>query len=259
MDLHLLSVHTDLPNHQLRSRQLKSHPNVHLHKDDDLLSGVPGHSFRPHYSLTQASVIATEQERKRIAQDLHDGVCQMLAGVSLRLESLSQPGEVPSEKDLQAVKQMVDQTLSEIRSISHNLSSCELDKHGFYEALRRLCHKTEALGNEDEDLRVAFEYTNDEHFDPTIQIFIYRIVQELLHNTQKHANASNIQLKLKCINHRIELHFRDNGIGMQLNSDQFGHGLNNISSRVTALTGTFEISSAPGKGVYCLITLPTGP
>ena len=208
----------------------------------------------------QAVLEAEETERRRIGADLHDGVGQLLTVARLNLEALGEalPPARPGAEDLLAnALSVVDESFREVRSISHNLLPNALLKRGLVLAVRDFLEKVSPGGRLKINLEVVGLDTGP-RLPPTVESVLFRVIQELVQNILKHAQATELTLQL--IRHPDELTVlvEDNGVGFDpaaLGPDA-GIGLKNIESRMAYLGGRAEFDSAPGRGTTVTLEVP---
>ncbi|MCI5080212.1 MAG: sensor histidine kinase [Saprospiraceae bacterium] len=198
--------------------------------------------------LLTSSIEAQEKERKRVAGELHDGLGSMLSAIRLYVLNLS-PDQSPStyQELLQETKSMVDTAINQTREISHNLMPAILDRFGFVEALESHCQQLQRL----DGLTVQFDYDSEIVFTKQQDLALYRICQELINNSIKHAKATKLMIKLRSTQDTFSVSYRDNGIGMapeQLSKLRSGLGLKSIEGRVSLLNGKMQIDSEKGNG-----------
>ena len=150
---------------------------------------------------------------------------------------------------------MVDEAIVEVRRISHNMSSGILMEYGLIPALNQLKQTIEGSQKIKLDLHV---FNLDFRLKSGAEIHLYRMIQEMVNNTIKHANATQIEISLTRRNNILSLMYDDNGKGMILNEEMFvkGMGQKNIKSRVEKLGGTWRVYSAPGDGMHYDIEIP---
>ncbi|MFT6021889.1 MAG: two-component system NarL family sensor kinase, partial [Saprospiraceae bacterium] len=201
-----------------------------------------------------------EQERHRLAQEIHDGIGPMMSTIRLNLDAVKRDlGDIP-EKTLNKVNAMGDliqNIATDIRQISHDLMPSALIDFGITEALNSLSQKI----NQSEMLTVNFYHIGiKKRLERRVEVNLYRIVQELLNNAIKYAKAKTINIQLVQRDNMIVLTVEDDGIGFDQNKiDEFlenGIGLRNINTRVTSLNGLFSIDTQKGKGVMSTIEIP---
>ncbi|MBB1137947.1 ATP-binding protein [Myroides sp. WP-1] len=189
------------------------------------------------YEATKAVLRGEEQERQRIAQDLHDSMGGMLANIRM---SISQEN-APNSEDL---LQNIDKSIVEMRRIARNLMPETLKNLGLEIALKELC---ESLSQKQFHIQFeAFGVTDNIPFK--IQLSLYRIVQESISNVIKYAQANNVIVQISQHENTINLTIEDDGIGFDTSKVVYGLGIKNIKSRTALMNGTVEILSEKGKG-----------
>ncbi|HEX4231980.1 MAG TPA: response regulator [Bryobacteraceae bacterium] len=205
---------------------------------------------------------AEEQERQRIARDLHDDVGQRLALLQIDLERLwtKLPVTVQMETDAERATALarIAEIAKDLRDLSHHLHPQVLDDLGLETALRQLCESFE----ERHSTPVRFSTRNaGSQVSPSVAIAIYRIVQEALQNVAKHAVAESVDIALVGGKTRVELSIRDNGIGFDPVALKRGTGLGLISmaQRAKLASGDFEIQSRPNAGTQIHVSVPREP
>ncbi|MEN7551380.1 tetratricopeptide repeat protein [Rapidithrix thailandica] len=199
----------------------------------------------------QSHMEGQQQERERIARELHDGIGGNLATVKLNLQRLN---ESSSNKKLQNVLEAIDQTCQEVRSISHDLKPPKLLQTAFVDLVQN--YTTQIA--EAYRLEIHADYYPEEelnHIPDALQVEIYRILQELMNNILKHAQANQVDLQLVMHENYLNLIVEDNGVGFDITQDAKGIGLNNIISRVNDLKGEIHIDSSIGYGTTVNIDL----
>lgn len=193
---------------------------------------------------------AEEKERTRIAKDLHDSLGQMLAAVKMNLNSLSNSST--GNDQFKKTTQILDDTISEMRSISHAMMPESLVKNGLAKALMDISNHVEANQTK---VNVAVE--NWKGWNTTGEYVLYRIVQELLNNTLKHAEAKNVNIELNQFDDEINLIYEDDGKGFDIGSVKSdGIGLQNMHNRISSINGHIEFDSKPGVGTTAIISIP---
>jgi len=189
-----------------------------------------------------------ESERKRLAEDLHDSVGQVLSAVKLNLHRLDKTCAADEQTIplLSNTRNLIDDCIQEIRSIIQNVRPPLLTDFGLVEALNDLCIKIQRTTG----IEVTFKHeTEQERFSAEVEITLFRIMQELFGNSIKHANASFIHLNLLVQHNQLLLTYQDNGSGFDLLETKNGSGLKNIQSRMDFIKGTVEITTKPGQGM----------
>lgn len=199
-----------------------------------------------------------EDERKRLALDLHDGIGQMLTALKLNAEKLNENefATEKSKKTLELLKQLINNTISETRTIAFNLMPSVLSDFGIEAALKLLIEQTQ----KNAPLNVSFDCTlNHKRLEATVEIALYRICQEALANTLKHAHASQVDISLFTHSNFIVFTYQDNGVGFDMrkkNTKNIKNGLRNMEARVRILKGEFKINAQKNKGTGILIKIP---
>jgi hypothetical protein len=226
--------------------RIKNSKNYHERKS------IPG---RERIRELRSVIDGQEIERQRLSRELHDGIGQSLIAIKLKLESLSYLPERGIKEQLTSIKTQVDLIIDEIRQITTNLMPAVLDEFGLVIAVRNLCDDIRQHAG----IRIDFEFKGEaETLNRTLKTYIYRIVQEAIHNIVKHSAASEAYLKLIRDDDYITLLIHDNGKGFlpagpDVNN---GHGLQNMQERVKLMHGKMEIQSGIGKGTRIEIKIP---
>ncbi len=205
------------------------------------------------YERIMTDTLLLEKERARIAADLHDDIGAILSAIKIRLQCL----DLNDNKDpliIDEVENLIDDSMKKLREISYNMMPMVLQRKGLNEALNELI-ETLTIANR---IEVKFEY-NLRKLNNEKEIHIFRIVQEIISNTLKHAYATQVSISLKQAKETLQLHIRDNGIGFDKNitlKKNIGLGLQNITARGDILKAKIYLSTAIGKGVDFLIEIP---
>lgn len=199
-------------------------------------------------SLLSAMLDGEEKERTRLARDLHDGLGGLLSGTKIELSEMLALSQ--SEKPRQLVKQTLtrlDDAVDELRRIAHSMMPELLLKYGLAEATREYCNKLNGA-NGTKVVCQIINYSNTMNHNR--QVVLYRVIQELVNNAIKHANAKMVLVELQQSNNTLCLTVEDDGLGMNdLTLQKFnGAGLANIKSRIDFLEGTIELQTQPDLG-----------
>ncbi len=207
----------------------------------------------------QAVLQATEEERKRIAKDLHDGIVQSLTGLSLRLQKVF--GGIRStspeqERQFTSSKNMLDDSIAELRTISHQMMPRVLAERGLVPAMDDMLHKA----FDSSEINYEFEHhkVDGERFPEYIEVSLYRISQELVNNIIKHAGAKAVSIQLLKTKSHLVLVMEDNGKGFNFEDEanRNGIGLMNITSRAKAMHGEVNYQPSPEQGTVATIRVP---
>jgi signal transduction histidine kinase len=206
--------------------------------------------------ILKATLISQENERSRIATDLHDSVGAMLSTIRLTLHATESQ---LNENNLFAnSKQMLDETIETIRRISRDLLPVNLEKFGLSNTLQEMAERITQSGK----VKVLFKEEGEKHLiKKESEVQVFRIIQELLNNSLKHAEATEIVLQMRWSD-KLVLLIKDNGKGFELpkeenfNEIKTGVGLHSINLRTKLLAGTLTIKTEKQKGSEFLITVP---
>jgi signal transduction histidine kinase len=204
----------------------------------------------------KALVQTQNNERKRIAGDLHDSLGSMLSSVKLRFNSL-QDDFVKNLPD-KAVRfndtmKLLDDAVVELRRITHNMLPVSLSRFGLKPSLQTFVEQVNVAEHLDAYLQI---YGLEQRLDEELEVSIYRICQELVQNVIKHAAATTMRIQIIDHEDAINLIVEDNGKGMVSDEINAGLGFTTIESKVKLFKGTFSIESQPGKGTMVLVDIP---
>ncbi|SFU27011.1 Signal transduction histidine kinase [Pustulibacterium marinum] len=206
--------------------------------------------------MIHSGIETQEEERKRIAQDLHDDISSKLNVVSLNAQYLLEENLTKEEQHqmLQQVLQITNGTLETSRKIAHNLLPPILDKFGLGAAVDEICEEY------DNSKKVSVRFSNQyqENFLTSQQeLHLFRVVQELLNNSLKHGKATEISLSITTNEQNLTLRYVDNGKGFDTQNETLkkGLGLRNIDTRLDLLNGNVAYNSSVGNGFKATITL----
>lgn len=196
----------------------------------------------------KAVVSATENERKKIARDLHDGVGQQMTGIKMRWQNLSTDINKKSPElyaDLIDITKVLDEASGDVRTISHQMMSRVLLEMGLIPAIEDVLEKSLKGSSIQYDF-LPIKIT--QRFPEEIELGLYRIFQEILNNCLKHAQARNITIQLIHQGDHLVLRMEDDGIGFDTEKATQGLGLKSLKSRIDSLKGNLDIESSPGNG-----------
>jgi signal transduction histidine kinase len=196
-----------------------------------------------------------DQERNRLARELHDGIGQSLIAVKLQLENAETQNYSMMRAGIDSAKNMIDTTIEEVRRVCNALLPAALNEFGIVSTLRALCSELGSLAG----FKAVFENEGSlERMSKKSQIYLYRIAQEALNNIAKHARATQVTMKLKRENNIVALEVNDNGKGFIFDPVSFAqrNGLQNMRERTHLLQGEFTINSQPGNGTTIKVSIP---
>lgn len=201
----------------------------------------------------KAMMAGEEKERVRISRELHDGIGGMLTGIKMNLKTWQKLHEQEVTGDgLGDIMDMLQGMGREIHKTAHNLMPDILLKHHLKEALQLYCEQLDTGGRPGIDLQF---YGELDTLDKSVELPLYRIVQELLQNIIKHAQATLVAIQVRRDGSVIQVSVEDNGSGFVQPEKRQGLGLLNIEARVQALNGYFSIEPAPQMGTTAFIEL----
>ncbi|WP_439585461.1 tetratricopeptide repeat-containing sensor histidine kinase [Dyadobacter bucti] len=197
-----------------------------------------------------------EEERTRVARDLHDGLGGLLSGIKLTLNSVKGNVILPEESAMTFTRALtqLDGAISEMRRVAHSMMPEALVRFGLIDALTDFCSGISASGQ----LQVKMQdFGFDKRLDSSVEIVLYRIVQELLNNVLKYADATEAQVQLTRVGNHVSLSVEDNGKGFDVKNLETnkGAGLRNVQARVDYLNGKLDIQSGPEEGTSVLVEI----
>ncbi len=206
---------------------------------------------------TKAVIEAEENERTRIARELHDGLGQQLSAVKLNMSSLESSLEFENDDQrrmLQNALEIIDESVKEVRAVSHSMMPNALVKSGLKEAIKEFVNR---LGKTDHlkfDLQIS---GLNERLNTTIETIVFRVLQEIVNNILKHSKATIVTIQIIKDIEELTIIVEDNGVGFDVNTAKSdGIGLKNLQSRIEYLHGTVNIDSHLQKGTTIIIELP---
>ncbi|MCK0191795.1 ATP-binding protein [Arenibacter sp. F20364] len=195
-------------------------------------------------------------EKKRISEELHDGILGQMLGIRLILSGLNNKTDSDSVLKRSDLLKKLQGLEEEIRTISHELSRASQEKiHNFIVSIEELVKTIQ----DSSKMKCHFEYDHKIDWDQLkgdIKINIYRIVQESLQNCIKHAKATKVDLLFESEDDHVRIIVVDNGVGFDQKKGKRGIGLKNINSRLDKLNGTYDIQSKIGQGTKVIVTIP---
>jgi len=201
--------------------------------------------------LIKAAIKGQDKERKRIAQELHDSIGGSLAGIKLQLSNIAQ-----NNPDYNRIAKQIDETYNQVRDLSHTLIPKKFIDAQFTDLINQYIIN---LQKNDTTQLVFSPYPKNKinSLPETLKLTLFKIIQELITNTIKHAKAKEVIIHLNAFKDSINLLFEDNGIGFDTKMNKDGIGLTNIKSRVENLNGTIHIDSYLNRGTVIDINIPT--
>jgi len=201
-------------------------------------------------NLINATMQGQNEERKRLARELHDSIGGNLASIKLQLSSAANAGESQTK----IIKQ-VDETYHQVRDLSHNLASKKFQNNGISTLIKEYVNNIQQGSNQNISFNPHPEEKINEIESP-LKEELFKIVQELLTNTLKHAKADHIDIYLNEYQTSLQLLFEDNGIGFDTAKIKDGIGFKNIRNRLSPLSGKMMIDSTENRGTVVNIEIP---
>jgi two-component system sensor histidine kinase UhpB len=196
---------------------------------------------------------AQEEERKRVARDLHDEVNQALTAILLRLQALMQDAHSPElEAELSELKRLVNQAMEELLQLARQLRPTALDDHGLMPALEGQVRR---FGDQ-HGIDVRLRAEGNAELGDDQQLVLYRVAQEALANVARHSQAKHVDVNLVAHGDGVDLQVRDDGIGFHTNGRPTGLGLNGMAERARLVGGDLKIRSTPGAGTTVTLHVP---
>ncbi len=207
--------------------------------------------------MIEAALESQEKERRRVAGDLHDSIGAMLS--TIRLSLISHVKRNPADKEsITESKKMLDETIESVRRISRDLMPSTLERFGLVQAIKEICDRFQSSSA----IPIVFrEIGETPPLSQARELMLFRIIQELLNNGMKHAQASNLRVTLQNADSLLVI-VEDDGKGFdydrQKNEKVSGKGLGlfNIENRARLAGGTVDLQSVSGKGTTITITVP---
>jgi len=245
----LLAVIAVLLIRTIRTRRRLAQKDKELHNEhvDQLLS-------QQEIKSINAMLEGQEKERDRMAKDLHDRLGSMLGGIKANVAVLEDRVEQMShDKQYVKVNKLLDQAVGELRQISHDMAAATLSRFGLEKALKDLSDTIHINGRLSVELKT---FGLDHRLDRSIELAVYRMVQELVSNVLKHAQARELSIAVTRSPGRLSVVVADDGRGFDTDAAADGMGLANVRSRASALGATVQVDSTPGKGTTVSVECP---
>jgi len=197
-----------------------------------------------------ALIEGEEKERQRLSDELHDGVASRITGIKFKLEHLINH---PNKTELNDLTKQLSELHEETRRISHNLMPASLKLNNFNSVLKLYCDE-----NSHQNFKINFfDATNTEIvLEDKIKNVLYRVVQELINNVQKHSKSNVCFVQLSQTTDELVITVEDEGIGFDVNIKLESQGIKSIKNRIEKLKGSFKIESKSAKGTLVIIHIP---
>ncbi|MDY8138525.1 tetratricopeptide repeat protein [Aquimarina sp. 2201CG5-10] len=203
--------------------------------------------------VIKASIEGQDKERQRIAQELHDAIGGNLAAIKLQLNN---GNIIENGQPLTTINTQIDDTYEQVRNLSHNLIPKKFSRNNFSDVLEEYFNNI-AEASELYTSFVVYPRKEIDEIDEKLQVELFKIIQELITNTIKHARATSIELQINFIENELSIMFEDNGVGFDTKRIVDGIGFENIKNRLTKISGILNIDSRIKRGTLIHIQIPT--
>jgi signal transduction histidine kinase len=208
--------------------------------------------IRHQQELLRSTIGAQEQERQRIANDLHDELGAMLSMARMQIKQLQkQPGSI-ANTSLENLREIVETSLASTKRICYQLMPPQLERYGLETSLEALAEQINAVEKTQAFITIG---DNFPRFPNAIELGLYRIVSELANNTLKHSGATELNVYFSTSVDEITCKYRDNGIGIKAGASTKGLGMRSLHARAEALGGKFIVSDND-PGFNCIVHIP---
>ncbi len=193
----------------------------------------------------------SEMERHRFSNDLHDDICQRLAGISMLCRSYSNKTVLVQKSEMEELAELITDTLQATRQYAHNSFPVEVENLGLKNSISNLCNSVEKQSG----IKCNYDWKLKDNLisDSTAKLNIFRIIQEALHNVMKHSKASKVDVILFEKNNQIFIQIKDDGCGIK--NKETGLGFNSMQYRANQIGASFEILSEEKKGTTVQVIL----
>ena len=245
--IYILSFKNSLRKRKLaeQEKEIETQKNLTLLKEQEL-------------TTINAMVDGQEKERKRIAEDLHDNLGSVLATLKLHFENLKlnrEKQKINQEELFNKTENLIDEAYLKVRRIAHAKNAGVIANQGLLVAVQMMAEK---ISSADKILIEVVDYGLNKRLENSLEITIFRIIQELTTNIIKHANATKASINISLYDNNLNIIIEDNGKGFDMNAINLndGMGINSIQTRITHLKGSFNIDSTIGKGSSIIIDIP---
>ena len=210
-------------------------------------------------TVSQRLIEAQEEERTRIARELHDDINQQIASLAVRLDCLNLPSSARElKREVETVRKLLEDLGSDIQALSHRLHSSKLEHLGLAKAVASSCREFSDL----QKVEIAFHSENvPKDLSPDISLCLFRVLQEALQNGVKHSGSRHFQVSLIGGGDRIELRVQDSGIGFEPGEAMKGRGLGltSMKERLKLVNGQLSIDSKLQRGTTIQACVPVSP
>jgi signal transduction histidine kinase len=208
--------------------------------------------------MLKRTIETEEKERKRFAEDLHDGLGPLLSTIGLYVNEFdSAKNDEPKKQEIiKYTNELIDEAVNSTRMIARNITPGTVSETGIFNAVQTFCYKVNVSNYVNINIT---SNDKEKRYDSTVEIILYRVLLELINNTIKHAKAKNINIEFKAKEKSLNVLYTDDGKGFDykktINDPKKGMGLNNIINRISSINGVFEYTSKPGEGANVKIEI----
>lgn len=239
----LLIAYIIYKNTKRKQLQAEQEKEIELQKKEKLLKNIE-------LSTIDAMIEGQEKERQLIANDLHDDLGALMTTIKLNINALK---EKHTTELLETTNQLIDTAYNKIRGVAHVKNSGVIGKKGLLVAVQNMAQKI----SETNQLQIEVkDYGLEERLENSLELTLFRIIQELITNIIKHAQASEATIHLTNHKNSLNIMVEDNGIGFNLKSSKTGMGIKSIDKRINHLNGTLTVDSDTNKGTTVIIDIP---
>ncbi len=228
-----------------QAQEISTQKNLTLLKEQEL-------------TTINALIEGQEKERKRIAEDLHDNIGSVLATLKLHFDNLQinrEKKKFNQDELFQKTEKLIDEAYFKVRSIAHAKNAGVIANQGLLVGIQMMAEKITSANTIKIDV---IHFGLSKRIENSLEIGVFRIIQELITNILKHAEAKNTTINISQYENTLHIIVEDDGKGFDYKKTEFknGMGLNSIKTRIVHLKGTFNIDSTIGKGTSILINIP---
>jgi len=204
-------------------------------------------------AILNSFILGEERERKRISQELHDGVAAMIGAAKMSLESIPHLSQEKQTEQLLKVKNILENTHADVRHIAHNLLPTVLEKEGLIKATSYFAFEI----NETKlvNISITDKSSNAQVLSPQLQLMLFRIIQELVNNIIKHSQAQNAEITFSNSPDGLQIEISDDGIGYEDTNDTGNQGLYSITKRLKSIGGNFKITKRKSGGTQAKVVV----
>jgi signal transduction histidine kinase len=224
---------------------------IYIRKIFNLQDRIEQLRLESEQKILSAIITTEEKERQKFARDLHDGLGPVLSSIKMTLSAVNHDTLTQmNEKIVNSAYNATDNSIMALKEIANNLSPHLLKNYGLEKAIDTIANQLFSTTDIKFELKLNF---NEDQLSEEMKISCYRIISELINNSIKHANPTNVSLEISNSDRYLIMQYKDDGCGFENfqtnnNSKMPGMGFNNIISRTKSLKGTYYIQTSPGKG-----------